>query len=354
MLRPTESPTLFLQQLGRGLRKTSGKPFCTVLGLRRHAPQGVPLRPPLSGAARRFSARRRTGGPAPVPVPAGRLPHAPRRQGVRDRPAQPARRDPDPMAGQGRRAAFASPRPARPRTRRVPARVRSRSRRRLRRQQELVGSPRGGRRTDTRARAPTRRCSVEPSDGSCTSTTANASTPTERLLARRRRRPSIDCPERERRLLHMLVAARHRSCDHTRHAPSRKRSTCCGPTRKCVPSCWSCSACSTAGSTTSTLRSRRIRTARCRSTPATAGSRSSPRSASAPGAKIAAWQSGVYEAKAANAELLAFTLDKSSGGFSPTTRYRDYAISRTLIHWESQSSTRGRQRDRPALPQPRA
>jgi superfamily II DNA or RNA helicase/HKD family nuclease len=58
------------------------------------------------------------------------------------------------------------------------------------------------------------------------------------------------------------------------------------------------------------------------------------------GAKIAAWQSGVYEAKAANAELLAFTLDKSSGAFSPTTRYRDYAISRTLIHWESQSTTR--------------
>jgi superfamily II DNA or RNA helicase/HKD family nuclease len=57
-------------------------------------------------------------------------------------------------------------------------------------------------------------------------------------------------------------------------------------------------------------------------------------------ARIAAWQSGVYEAKPANAELLAFTLDKSTGGFSPTTRYRDYAISRTLIHWESQSSTR--------------
>jgi superfamily II DNA or RNA helicase/HKD family nuclease len=58
------------------------------------------------------------------------------------------------------------------------------------------------------------------------------------------------------------------------------------------------------------------------------------------GGKVAAWQSGVYEAKDANAELLAFTLDKSSGGFSPTTRYRDYAISRMLIHWESQSSTR--------------
>lgn len=58
------------------------------------------------------------------------------------------------------------------------------------------------------------------------------------------------------------------------------------------------------------------------------------------GAKVAAWQSGVYEAREANAELFAFTLDKSSGGFSPTTRYRDYAISRTLIHWESQSSTK--------------
>jgi hypothetical protein len=48
----------------------------------------------------------------------------------------------------------------------------------------------------------------------------------------------------------------------------------------------------------------------------------------------------VYEARAANAELFAFTLDKSTGGFSPTTRYRDYAISPTLIHWESQSITR--------------
>jgi hypothetical protein len=60
----------------------------------------------------------------------------------------------------------------------------------------------------------------------------------------------------------------------------------------------------------------------------------------APKAKVAPWQSGVYEAKQANAELLAVTLDKSGGGFSPTTRYRDYAISRTLFHWESQSVTR--------------
>ena len=57
-------------------------------------------------------------------------------------------------------------------------------------------------------------------------------------------------------------------------------------------------------------------------------------------AKVAPWQTGVYEAKSAKAELFAFTLDKSGGAFSPTTRYRDYAISPSLIHWESQSLTR--------------
>jgi superfamily II DNA or RNA helicase/HKD family nuclease len=58
------------------------------------------------------------------------------------------------------------------------------------------------------------------------------------------------------------------------------------------------------------------------------------------GAKVAPWQTGVYWAETAKADLLAFTLDKTSGQFSPTTRYRDYAISRELVHWESQSVTR--------------
>ena len=58
------------------------------------------------------------------------------------------------------------------------------------------------------------------------------------------------------------------------------------------------------------------------------------------GAKMPPWQSGVYWAKTSQTDLLAFTLDKTSGGFSPTTRYRDYAVSRDLIHWESQSVTR--------------
>ena len=51
------------------------------------------------------------------------------------------------------------------------------------------------------------------------------------------------------------------------------------------------------------------------------------------------WDSGVKWLPDQRVDLLAFTLDKSSADFSPTTRYRDYAISRDLIHWESQSTT---------------
>jgi hypothetical protein len=57
------------------------------------------------------------------------------------------------------------------------------------------------------------------------------------------------------------------------------------------------------------------------------------------GARPLNWQSGVLYVPEAKADLFAFTLDKSTGGFSPTTRYRDYAISRDRIHWESQSVT---------------
>jgi hypothetical protein len=58
------------------------------------------------------------------------------------------------------------------------------------------------------------------------------------------------------------------------------------------------------------------------------------------GARVAPWQTGCFWAAAARADLFAFTLDKTSGHFSPTTRYRDYAISPELVHWESQSVTR--------------
>ncbi len=57
------------------------------------------------------------------------------------------------------------------------------------------------------------------------------------------------------------------------------------------------------------------------------------------GVKPVTWQSGVWWDPNSHTDLLAFTLDKSAGSFSPTTRYRDYAISPELIHWESQSTT---------------
>jgi superfamily II DNA or RNA helicase len=58
------------------------------------------------------------------------------------------------------------------------------------------------------------------------------------------------------------------------------------------------------------------------------------------GARLPPWQSGVYWAPASRADLFVFTLDKTSGKFSPTTRYRDYAVNPELVHWESQSVTR--------------
>ena len=57
------------------------------------------------------------------------------------------------------------------------------------------------------------------------------------------------------------------------------------------------------------------------------------------GAHPPAWQTGVWNVAEEKTDLFAFTLDKTVGTFSPTTRYRDYAISRELLHWESQSTT---------------
>ena len=54
------------------------------------------------------------------------------------------------------------------------------------------------------------------------------------------------------------------------------------------------------------------------------------------------WREGTFHSEKLRADLFAFTLDKTSGQFSPTTRYRDYAINRELIHWESQSTTTAR------------
>lgn len=49
---------------------------------------------------------------------------------------------------------------------------------------------------------------------------------------------------------------------------------------------------------------------------------------------------GVLEIKSINAELLFVTLQKTDKRFSPTTLYHDYAISEKLFHWQSQNSSR--------------
>lgn len=47
---------------------------------------------------------------------------------------------------------------------------------------------------------------------------------------------------------------------------------------------------------------------------------------------------GVVENKELNTELLFVTLNKSEEDYSPTTMYDDYAINETLFHWQSQNS----------------
>lgn len=48
---------------------------------------------------------------------------------------------------------------------------------------------------------------------------------------------------------------------------------------------------------------------------------------------------GVAHSKEVNVDILFVSLRKSEADYSPTTMYRDYPISPTLFHWESQSTT---------------
>lgn len=58
-----------------------------------------------------------------------------------------------------------------------------------------------------------------------------------------------------------------------------------------------------------------------------------------PGERGGVPQAGIFKVPGSQRELLFVTLDKSAKSFSPTTRYRDYAISPNLFHWETQSIT---------------
>ena len=48
---------------------------------------------------------------------------------------------------------------------------------------------------------------------------------------------------------------------------------------------------------------------------------------------------GVASCESANADAFLITLKKTETDYSPTTLYRDFALSPELFHWESQSTT---------------
>ena len=51
------------------------------------------------------------------------------------------------------------------------------------------------------------------------------------------------------------------------------------------------------------------------------------------------FREGVWYSPELNVDVFFVTLKKSEAEYSPTTMYRDYPISPTLFHWESQSTT---------------
>ena len=58
-----------------------------------------------------------------------------------------------------------------------------------------------------------------------------------------------------------------------------------------------------------------------------------------PAAEAQQSHAGCASGRRAQTDAFLVTLRKSEADFSPTTMYRDYAISPTLFHWESQSTT---------------
>jgi superfamily II DNA or RNA helicase len=77
LLRPTQSPVLFQQQIGRGLRLAPGKESCLVLDFVGQHRADFPLRPPAVQPDRPVAPR--TGGRRGERLrqPAARLPHPP-------------------------------------------------------------------------------------------------------------------------------------------------------------------------------------------------------------------------------------------------------------------------------------
>ena len=158
--------------------------------------------------------------------------------------------------------------------------------------------------------------------------------------------------QRERRLLRMLVASVADSALERATTLDRGRRAPLGPPPGPRRAGWSSWACSPIGSTTSSSPlagrpdvplqvharyiahrdPRRLRHRRHSSS-------------------VAPWQTGVYWAKRRPAPTSSPSpWTRPAASSRRRTRYRDYAISRDLIHWESQSVTRADSDDRPPLP----
>ena len=153
-LRPTESATVFLQQLGRGLRLHREKPCLTVLDFIGNARQEFRFdrrfRALVGGTTRQVERQIEAG----LPVPAARLRDAARRAGAGDR----AREHPDGTSAPGSGGSRRSSRRARAGrdARAVPARGGRHARRAVREQAELhvaAAGARSARRRSTRRRA---------------------------------------------------------------------------------------------------------------------------------------------------------------------------------------------------------
>ena len=100
-LRPTESATVFLQQLGRGLRRTPVEVGADGPGLRRSPAQGVPLRPELFSALTGRRAAGSNGTSAGFSVPTLRLPDRHGPPVPADRPRQHQVADGQPLESDG-------------------------------------------------------------------------------------------------------------------------------------------------------------------------------------------------------------------------------------------------------------
>ena len=335
MLRPTESATLFLQQLGRGLRRARPQGDVHGARLRRPAPQGVPLRPPVPSVARRFPCRPAAAHRARLPVPAGRLPSRTRLGRSRRRARQHQVGGAEQLAAAG--GGVALDRRCRPGP--LPRRERPRRRRRVRRRTGAGPS-----------------CAVPPASSPDRRTSREYEPTFLRAIGR------LLHVDDDERLRGYALAGVGRAATGRRDVARVGPAVVADAGGVAVPSAGAGDARRGAGRAVGERRCARPNWSSCSSVlaanvshvqvpldergdvPLTVHAKYTRREIQAAfgdGDKVLPprWDSGVKWLPQVETDLLAFTLDKSSGDFSPTTRYRDYAISRDLIHWESQSVT---------------